>query len=312
MQFGVCLPNFPFGIHPSTEAIAAVAQAAERLQYDSVWVSDHVLVPTDRPRYGHVYEALTTLAYVAGKTERLRLGVSVLVLPQRHAILAAKQLATLDNLSGGRLIVGVGVGWMQGEFDNLGADFHRRGRHTDEALRVLKCLWQEEQPQFSGAFYRFRDVLFAPKPMQPGGPPIWIGGNSAAAWRRAVTLADGWHADDVPLEHLRTVSQQLQDMARAQGRTTTVSLRRTVDLRPAAAAAGRLATPEAAGGITGERWPGSSTGALTGTLDEVRNVLHQAAALGVSHFICQFEHATPAEHLVQMELFAQECMPHAH
>ena len=310
MQFGVCLPNFPFGIQPSPEAIVTVAQAAERLQYDSVWVSDHVLVPADRPRYGHIYEVLTTLAYVAGKTEHIRLGVSVLVLPQRQAILAAKQLATLDNLSGGRVIVGVGVGWMQGEFDNLGADFHRRGRHMDEALQVLKALWQEERPQFSGEFYRFRDVLFAPKPVQPGGPPIWIGGNSAPAWRRAVTLADGWHADDVPLEQLRTVSQQLQDRAQAQGRMTTISLRRTMDLRPAAAAAGRLVAPRTAGGITGGQWPGSSTGALTGTLEEIRNVLQQAATLGVSHFICQFEHATPAEHLAQMELFAQACIPH--
>jgi probable F420-dependent oxidoreductase len=289
----------------------AIAQAAERLQYDSVWVSDHVLVPEDRPRYGHLYEALTTLAYIAGKTERLRLGVSVLVLPQRHAILAAKQIATVDNLSGGRVILGVGIGWMQGEFDNLGADFHRRGRHADEALQVLKTLWQEEQPQFSGEFYRFDRVLFGPKPVQPGGPPIWVGGNSAAAFRRAVTLADGWHADDVPLEQLRTISQQLQDRARAQGRTTTISLRRTVDLRPAAAAMGRLAMPETAGGVTGGQWPGSSTGALTGTLDEVRDVMGQVAALGVSHFICQFEHATQEEHLAQIELFARECIPQA-
>jgi alkanesulfonate monooxygenase SsuD/methylene tetrahydromethanopterin reductase-like flavin-dependent oxidoreductase (luciferase family) len=125
-----------------------------------------------------------------------------------------------------------------------------------------------------------------------------------------VTLADGWHADDVPLEQLRTVSQQLQDMAQAQGRTTTISLRRTVDLRPAAAAAGRLEAPATAGGITRGQWPGSSAGALTGTLQDVRDTLQQAAALGVRHFICQFEHATQAEHLAQIELFAQECIPY--
>jgi probable F420-dependent oxidoreductase len=311
VQFGVCLPNFPFGVQPSTDAIVAVAQAAERLQYDSVWVSDHVLVPEDRSRYGQLYEVLTTLAYVAARTERIRLGVSVLVLPQRHAVLVAKQIATLDNLSGGRVILGVGAGWMQGEFDNLGADFHRRGRHTDEALRVLKTLWQEEQPQFAGEFYRFRHVLFGPRPVQPGGPPIWIGGNSEPALRRAVTLADGWHADDVPLEQLRAVSQQLQARAQAHGRTVTISLRRTVDLRPAAAAMGRLATPGGGGGIQGGQWPGSSTGVLTGTLEEINATLRQVAVLGVSHFVCQFEHATQAEHLAQIAVFAQECMPHA-
>jgi probable F420-dependent oxidoreductase len=235
----------------------------------------------------------------------------VLVLPQRHAILAAKQIATLDNLSGGRVILGVGVGWMQGEFDNLGADFHRRGRHTDEALRVLKTLWQEEHPQFAGEFYRFRNVLFGPKPMQPGGPPIWVGGNSEPAFRRAVTLADGWHADDVPLDQLRTVSQQLQARAQAQGRAVTISLRRTVDLRPAVAAMGRLPTPGNTGGIKAGQWPGSTTDALTGTLEEVNTVLQQIAALGVSHFVCQFEHTTQEEHLAQMALFSQECMRHA-
>jgi probable F420-dependent oxidoreductase len=311
MQFGVCLPNFPFGVQPSTEAIVTVAQAAERLRYDSVWVSDHVLVPEDRPRYGHLYEVLTTLAYIAGRTERIRLGVSVLVLPQRHAILVAKQIATMDNLSGGRIILGAGVGWMQGEFDNLGADFHRRGRHMDEALQVLKTLWQDDRPQFSGEFYRFSRTLFGPKPVQPGGPPIWIGGNSAPAFRRAVTLADGWHADDVPLDQLRTVSQQLQARGQAQGRTMTISLRRTVDLRPAAAAVGRLTAPGAAGGIQAGQWPGSSAGALTGTLEDIQAFIQEVAALGVSYLICQFEHATQEEHLAQIELFAQACMPHA-
>jgi alkanesulfonate monooxygenase SsuD/methylene tetrahydromethanopterin reductase-like flavin-dependent oxidoreductase (luciferase family) len=126
-----------------------------------------------------------------------------------------------------------------------------------------------------------------------------------------VTLADGWHADDVPLDQLRTVGQQLQARAQAQGRSVTISLRRTVDLRPAAAAMGRLATPRGAGGIPAGQWPGSSTGALTGTLEDITAVLQQVAALGVSHFVCQFEHSTQEEHLEQMALFAQACMRHA-
>lgn len=305
MDFGICLPNFPFGVQPSKESIVAVAQAAEAFNYDSVWVSDHILVSKDKPRYGYIYEAVTTLAYIAGVTQRIRLGTSILVLPQRSAILAAKQLATLDDLSGGRVIAGIGVGWMEDEFNNLGADFHRRGRHTDEALRVMQTLWQDDDPQFEGEFYSFKDVLFGPKPLQPGGPPIWVGGNSEAAFRRIAILGNGWHADDVELEQLKATAQRLRATAAEQGRSVEITLRRTVDLRPAAAEAGLLATPTTGGGIKTGRWPGSSTGALTGSLDQVTSFINQVAEAGVSHFIFQFEHSTQPEHLAQIELFAK-------
>lgn len=309
MDFGLCLPNFPFGVQPSKEEIVAIVQAAERLNYDSVWVSDHVLVPKDKPRYGNLYEVLTTLAYIAGMTERVRLGTSVLILPQRHAILAAKQLATLDNLSGGRVIVGVGAGWIEGEFNNLGADFQRRGRHLDETLRLMKALWTEDDPQFEGEFYRFRDVLFNPKPAQPGGPPIWVGGNSEVALRRTARLGDAWHADDAPLEMIAAAAGQLQALAQEAGRSVEMTLRRTVDLRPAALAAGLLKEPPGAGEVKEGRWPGGSAGALTGSLDEVHAFINQVADLGVVHFICQFEHVSQAEHLAQIELFAREFIP---
>jgi probable F420-dependent oxidoreductase len=309
MHFGVCLPNFPFGVRPSRDHIVAIAQAAERLHYASVWVSDHVLVPTDKPRYGQLYEVLTTLAYIAGITERIRLGTSVLVLPQRQAILAAKQIATLDDLSGGRVIVGVGAGWMEGEFANLGADFHRRGRHLDEGIHVMQALWRDETPQHAGSFYRFTDVLFGPKPSQAGGPAIWIGGASAAALRRAARLGDGWHADDVPLEQLHPLVAQLRRLAAQQQRSVEVSLRRTIDVRPAAAAGGLLPAPATGGGVHAGRWPGSNTGALTGTLEDISEFVDRLADIGVSHLICQFEHTTQAEHLAQMEWLAREILP---
>ena len=310
MDFGLCLPNFSFGVKPSKENIVGVAQAAERLGYDSVWVSDHILVSKDKPRYGHIYEVLTTLAYIAGMTERVRLGTSILVLPQRDAILAAKQVATLDDLSDGRVILGVGVGWMNDEFENLGADFHRRGRHTDEGLQVMKTLWQDEDPRFEGEFYRFSDVLFGPKPVQPGGPPIWVGGNSDAAFRRIAMLGDGWNADDADFEQLKSVTARLQAAAEESGRPVEISLRRTVDLRPAAAAAGLISGASADSGIKTGKWPGSSTGALTGSLAEITAFIDQVAEVGVSHFIFQFEHATQAEHLAQIELFAGEITAH--
>jgi probable F420-dependent oxidoreductase len=307
MKFGLCLPNFPFGVKPSRDNIVAIAQAAERLKYDSVWVSDHILVPKDKPRYGHIYEVITTMAYLAGMTKRIYLGTSVLVLPMRDAILAAKQIATLDDLSGGRLIIGVGVGWIEGEYNNLGADFHRRGRHLNEAIQVLKTLWQDDDPHFEGEFYNIKDVLFGPKPAQAGGPPIWVGGASEAAIRRMATLGDGWNADDAPLDQLQAVTAQLRQMTAENGRSVEVSLRRTVDLRPVAAEAGLLAEPSTGGGIDqAGRWPGGTASALTGSLAEIKSFINQVAELGVSHFIFQFEHNTQEEHLAQIELFAKE------
>ncbi len=306
MKFGVCLPNFPFGVNPSRETIVAIAQAAERLNYDSAWVSDHVLVPKDKPRYGHIYEVLTTMAYLAGMTERITLGTSVLVLPQRDAILAAKQIATLDDLSGGRVIIAVGVGWIEGEYNNLRADFHRRGKHLNEAMQVMKTLWQDDDPQFAGEFYNFKDVLFGPKPAQAGGPPLWVGGASEAAIRRIAVLGDGWNADDASLEQLKSVTEQVRQLTAENGRSVEISLRRTVDLRAAAVEAGLLEVPTTGGGVDqAGRWPGAAAGALSGSLAKVKDFIHQAAALGVSHFIFQFEHNTQEEHLAQMELFAQ-------
>ncbi len=307
MKFGICLPNFPFGVKPSRDNIVGITLAAERLNYDSVWVSDHVLVPKDKPRYGYIYEVLTTMAYLAGMTKRIHFGTSVLVLPQRDAILAAKQIATLDDLSGGRVIIGVGAGWIEGEYNNLGADFHRRGKHLNEAIQVMKTLWQDDDPHFEGEFYNFKDVLFGPKSAQSSGPPIWVGGASEAAIRRIVLLGDGWHADDSPLEQLQTITEQLRTMTTENKRSIEISLRRTVDLRPAAAKAGLIAAPTTGGGVDqAGRWPGGTAGALTGTLAEIKSFIDQVAEIGVSHFIFQFEHNTQEEHLAQIELFAKE------
>jgi alkanesulfonate monooxygenase SsuD/methylene tetrahydromethanopterin reductase-like flavin-dependent oxidoreductase (luciferase family) len=188
----------------------------------------------------------------------------------------------------------------------LGADFHRRGRHTDEGLQVMKTLWQDDDPHFAGQFYNFKAVLFGPKPVQAGGPPIWIGGASEAAIRRMAVLGDGWAADDAPLEQIAAVTAQLRQLTAENKRTVEITLRRTVDLRPAAAEAGLLTAPTNESGIKVGQWPGSSTGALTGSLTEIKAFIQQVTELGVTHFICQFEHSTQEEHLAQLELFAGE------
>jgi len=205
VEFGCHLPVF--GPGATRGVVLEFARRMERLQYDSLWVSDHVVVPwTIASRYPYqesgdfplppstpFLEPLTALALVAGVTERIRLGTSVLVLPHRHPLLTAKMLSTLDAVAPGRVILGAGVGWMQEEIEALGVPYARRGAWSDEAIAVMRALWREERAAFSGEFFRFGPVACEPKPAR-GTIPIWIGGHSAPALRRVARLGDGWHA----------------------------------------------------------------------------------------------------------------------
>ena len=222
MHFGIGLPHFRK--LASTEAIVTVAQRAEALGFDSVWVSDHIVVPRSAiARFGEVFfEPFTTLAYVAGKTERIRLGTSVIILPYRNPLFMAKALATIDVLSGGRLIVGAAVGWLKEEFEALGIPFTERGARSDEALRVMRLLWTEAEPNFEGRFFRFAGIKAEPKPLQKPHPPIWIGGGSPAALRRAAEFADAWHPSHRPIEEIAAGVKQLRKLAKARGRDPKV------------------------------------------------------------------------------------------
>jgi probable F420-dependent oxidoreductase len=195
MKFGLSLRNTGAGSSP--EAIEAGAETAERLGWESVWTTDHVLVPhSAATEYGRTFEALATLAWVGARHSRLRLGTSVIVVPQRNAVLLAKELATVDVLSEGRLIAGVGIGWNETEFANLGmADrFHRRGAYLDETIGLWRHLWSGSSDSFEGDFHAFRDFVFGPLPVQGERLPIVVGGSSAAALRRAGALGDGYQS----------------------------------------------------------------------------------------------------------------------
>ena len=205
MKFGISTQSR--GLFTSRQAYQRVAVAAEHAGFDFISVNDHLIVPAtlgsaypytqggawSAARHGHCVDVITALAFLAGVTERLRLLASVLVVPHRNPIVAAKMLATLDVLSEGRLIIGVGAGWMVEEFRLLGAPFEDRGRATDEYLEAFKALWTEDKPAYSGKHVAFSDVVFAPKPMQKPHPPIWVGGESAAALRRTAKLGDAWY-----------------------------------------------------------------------------------------------------------------------
>jgi probable F420-dependent oxidoreductase len=202
------------------KAMVDLASQAEALGFDSVWTHDHVF------NVGHVfdriggrpyYEPLTVLSHVAARTERVRLGTSVLVLPYHNPIRLAKTAATLDVLSGGRLTMGVGVGSIEKETTAMGAPFAERGAFTDEAIAVMRTLWSEEDPKFDGKFWRFTGMKFSPKPLQKPIPVI-IGGISRAAIRRAARLGDGWHPLGLSPEALGQSMATLREEARACGR----------------------------------------------------------------------------------------------
>ncbi|MPY93028.1 MAG: TIGR03619 family F420-dependent LLM class oxidoreductase [Acidimicrobiia bacterium] len=195
MRFGFTLPN-NWGVE-APEGVVDLAVTAEELGFDSVWVNHHVLnVGYVAERLGDrpYYDAFMVLAWAAARTSTIRLGTSVLVVPYLHPIPLAKTLATLDQLSRGRLEVGVGVGSLEQEHEALGnVPYAERGAYTDEALAVLRELWEAEEPRFEGRYFRFPPVLASPKPAQRPRPPLVIGGNRRPALRRVARLGDGWH-----------------------------------------------------------------------------------------------------------------------
>ena len=206
MEFGFYLPTF--GSLAKREPLLKIAGYAESLGYDSMVVSDHVVAPIDpKSQYpysvgsevpwgstGEHLELISELAFLSAATEKIKLVSRVMIIPHRNPVLTAKMLSTIDVLSNGRLIVGVGVGWLEEEFVALDTrPFKERGKVSDEYLSIFKTLWTEETPSYSGEYYEFNPLQFAPKPIQEPGPPIWVGGQSKPAIRRAVNFGDAWH-----------------------------------------------------------------------------------------------------------------------
>ena len=216
-----------FGLHRGGSAepdtLARRARLAEEVGFESFWIGDHVALPFSETPGGDPpgqprLEAVVALAYMAALTSRVRLAIGVIVLPQRQPVLLAKQLTTIDVLSKGRLIVGIGVGYLEPELRALGASLADRGARTDEYLAAMRALWDEPAPSFSGRFVSFADVIERPRPVQRPHPPIVIGGHSPAAYRRAVRAGNGWHGWDLDLEHTAQALAALRDTASRFGR----------------------------------------------------------------------------------------------
>jgi probable F420-dependent oxidoreductase len=219
MDFGLILPSYRAGA--TAEGTEAAAETAERLGWHSVWTTDHVLPgPEAYAEYHQLFEAVSTLAYLGGRTQRVKLGTSVIVVPMRNAIVLAKELASIDALTRGRLIVGVGAGWSEEEFRNVGvADrFHRRGAYLDETIAIWRYLWGGGTGPFEGRFHTFDKVGFGPLPAQGAALPIVVGGRSEAALTRAGRLADGYQATSSSPAQLAVRVPLIRAAADAAGR----------------------------------------------------------------------------------------------
>lgn len=314
MRIGFSAPTA--GPLSNADNLIRLATGAEELGYDYATFSDHVVIPTDiAARYpysdtgefstagnGERNEQLIELAFVAARTSKLRLVTSVMVVPHRPAVLAAKQLATIDVLSGGRVTLGIGAGWMKEEFDAIDAPpFDKRGKVTDEYVAAFRELWTKERPHFSGEFVKFADIVFAPKPAQKTGIPIWVGGESGPALRRTARLGDAWYPigsnPTFPLDsltRLRAGVDRLHKLAAEAGRDPkSIGLafrfpRYGTDL------------PDKAGDGERRLFSGNAAGIAADVKD--------LAALGVSAIDLSFGGATVAEMLEEMKRFRGEVM----
>ena len=287
MQFGICLPTSwsDYGQRGAVLTVETAAKAAATLGYVSVWATDHVVVPANQSYVRYMLEPLTTLAALIHVVPTLQLGTSALILPQRNALVVAKQAAVLDVLSGGRFILGIGAGWMREEFEFLGADFAQRGAVTDEAIRAMRTLWGEPIASFHGQFYNFDDALFEPKPA-PGRPPLWLCGNSRSMLRRAAQFGAAWNPFDIELEALQAGVAYLREQT--QGR----------DL-PTIAAHLRIRIGQS----------GDERAQIAGGVDEVTQLLGQYQAAGLEYLICDFVADDLNDLLRQMELMEQQIVP---
>ena len=307
MEFGLHLPASSAGVQ--SEDLLRFARQAEALGFYCITVADHVVVPKNisipypytvdgkYPGTGYHLETLTTMSFLAGATQRIRFVTSVMIAPYRNPIITAKMLASLDVLSQGRVIVGLGVGWMKEEFDNLKAPrFEDRGQVTDEYIRAFRELWIKENPSFEGKYCRFADIVFLPKPAQKPAIPIWIGGHSRQALRRAGELGDGWH----PIGGVPTIPLEPQDLARDLQIVASYAVK--AGRNPQAI---RVALKGSLFDREKQVTPGKRR-RFIGSADEIASDIREYRSVGVDTLIFDVRRASPAETLERMEWMARE------
>ena len=261
---------------------------AEESGFDSVWATDHIIMPTElREPYSQLLEPLTLLSYIASRCEKLRVGTSCVVLPQRNPILLAKQAATLDVLSGGRVILGFGAGWAEKEFGFLNAGFKGRGKVMDESVRLMKALWKEDVVNFEGAYFKVKEALFLPKPVS-GDIPVWIGGNGESSIRRVIKVGDGWHPVGPTVEDFRKGAEAIS----GSGRKAVLSVRMTTDLRK---------KRDTYVGTNNER-----RAAVSGDPSEIRREIGEYEAAGLEYYCASMNHPQCGEIIKDLRQFSAD------
>lgn len=308
MRFGFGLPDTIDG-----DALCRFAQAAEELGFESVWAGDHIVLPTakttqypytadgsfSRPASAPFLEMMTVLSYLAACTKRIRIGSTVVILPYRNPIVQAKMFASLDVLSGGRAVCGVGVGWLEKEFDVLGVPYADRGAMSDECLAVFKSLWTQDKPEFHGRFFSFDGIEFQPKPVQKPHIPIWVGGHTRRAIRRTVAYGDAWHPTRQTPEYVFGLLPYLRRQAEASGRDPdgiTISLKRSLHLTD-------LGIPEDKGIRSG--------GAMICTTQQVIDDVRRCQEYGIHQLTYDFRTEDVDACIRIMERFAEKVAPAA-
>ena len=295
MKYGVVLPIWQLTVGEAD----TLARGAEDLALDGVFVPDHILAkPATTQHYGaHWPDPFSLLAYLAGRTRTIQLGASVIVLPYRNALVTAKAAATVDQASGGRFIFGVGVGWDEEEFRDLGLPFAERGRMSDDYLRAIKAAWARDMPEYKGQYLSFSGATFSPRPAQRPHPPIWVGGASgrisAPAVRRAAELGDAWHPLGLSLDEVEKGVATMRERAKRFGRTDIpgVAPRNLLDIA--------------------ERARGSGRAAFQGSPDEIASDVRRARSLGAEWITFDLPRVDVPGMLKTMERFVREVKPAA-
>ena len=295
MKFGVVLPIWQLSVADAE----TLTLKAEELGLDGVFVPDHILAPSATTQHygGHWPDPFSLLAYLAGRTRRIQVGTSVIVLPYRNPLVTAKAAATVDQVSGGRFVFGVGVGWDEEEFRDLALPFRERGRLSDEYLRVIKAAWSSDKPEFKGQYLSFANATFAPRPAQRPHPPIWVGGTpgiiSSAAVRRTAELGDAWHPLGLSVDDLEKGLATLREMATRFGRRDAPGLapRNMLNLADRPRGAGRAS--------------------FEGSPDEVAADLRRVQALGVEYLTFDLPRADVPTMMRTMGRFVKEVKPAA-
>jgi len=298
MKIGICLPHY--GRPIETGRMLDVVAHAEEAGLDSIWVTDHVIVPRDMSLIyrDHMLDPLAVLPWLAGVTSRIALGTSVIVLPYRSPIPVAKLLASVDVLSGGRLIFGAAVGWVEGEFNALGVPMKERGSRTDEALELIRTLWTQEYPEITTARHQLAGLKASPMPLQKPRPPILIGGSGDAAFRRVARLGDGWHASSCSPQTFRAGALAVQNHWKDAGREGQPDLTLRIPMLIEG-----VHRPAVDPGLLGARH------VVRGGLQNVLRELRAYQSAGCTHVAVEVSYSTFPAILQTIDLLADEVMP---